>query len=83
MVEKTAICSLSTSSVWTDSEFGNSIQSGATPGKKYRTVSGNLKASILDNSDPAKAFKEAYDEGVITKQEYQRLLKGQSVDPTK
>ena len=31
MVGKTAICSLDTSSVWTDLEFGNSIQNGITP----------------------------------------------------
>ena len=34
MVGKTAVCSLNTSSVWTDSEFGNSIQSGVTPLRK-------------------------------------------------
>ena len=31
VVGKMAVCSLNISSVWTDSEFGNSIESGVTP----------------------------------------------------
>lgn len=53
----------------------------AWKGKKHRTVihrtvGGKLLPSILDDSEPAEALKEALDEGVITEQEYQQLLRG-------
>lgn len=38
LVGKTAICSLNTSSVWTDLEFGNSIRNGSSPGLLSRRL---------------------------------------------
>ena len=43
MVGKTAICSLNTSSVWTDLEFGNSIRSGVTPEKERHRMKAEIR----------------------------------------
>lgn len=50
MVGKTAICSLNTSSVWTDLEFGNSIRNGVTPDVTMLHFFG------VDKCDPKRVF---------------------------